>query len=398
METAQAQRKKLAQARRVVVKVGTSTLTHPDGKLNLPQMKRLTREISALHREGREVILVSSGAVGAGVGRIGAKAGHIKSIPQKQALAAIGQGALMRLYEEFFDGFGLNVAQVLLTRQDLEDRKRYVNARNTFLWLLRWKVVPIVNENDTVAVEEIRFGDNDTLSALVAGLVDADLLVLLSDVDGLYDGDPHRGGGFRLIPLVEKITPQVESLARGTGSGLAIGGMTTKITAARIATDCGVPMVIANGQKPGVLARVVAGELVGTLFCAGTGLSGRRKWILYGNRPVGTLVVDDGAKKALVESGKSLLPSGLLEVQGEFEMGNVVRVRDRNGIEFARGITNYAAEDLDRIKGLHSRQINRVLGYDYGEEVIHRDNLVLVTDSQDLDGLEEEIVDQGTKS
>lgn len=372
-------RETLSKARRIVVKIGTSTITHRGGKLDLARLERLVREIADLHHQGREVLLVTSGAVGAGIGRLGRR--PPRTILEKQALAAVGQGALMHIYEKLFAEYGIIVAQVLLTRDDVEDRRRYLNSRNAILKLLEWRVVPIINENDTVAVEEIRFGDNDTLSALVAALADAQLLIMVSDIDGLYTGDPRHDPGARLVSTVTEITPEVEQWARGAGTGLGTGGMVTKLLAARVAMNSGVFVVVANGERRGFIAEIMEGKEVGTVFVPRDyKLRHRARWIAYGNTTAGQIVVDDGARHAILRQGKSLLPAGIVEVRGEFDVGNVVSVVDLAGRELARGIVNYPSEDLVKLRGRQTAEIDAILGYRYQDEVIHRDNLVVTGD------------------
>lgn len=365
-----------SKAQRIVVKVGTSTLTHKTGKLNLLQLENIVRQLADLCNQGKQVILVTSGAVGAGVEKLGLS-GKPKTMPEKQAAAAVGQGVLLHMYEKLFAEYGQVVGQVLLTREDLADRKRYLNARHTFLTLLEFGVLPIVNENDTVAVEEIKLGDNDTLSALVASLVDADLLILLTDTDGLYDGNPRTNPFAKLIPVIEEITPEIERLAGGAGSALGTGGMATKLQAAKIATNSGIPMVIAHGAKPGIIGDIISGHFRGTLFVPGERLQSRKRWIAFGSHIQGKLIVDAGAKKALLEDGSSLLPIGITAVEGDFEVGNVVSVVGPEGLEFARGIVNYASWEIEKIKGKNTNQISAILGYKDYDEVIHRDNLVI---------------------
>lgn len=367
--------KLLNNANRIVVKVGTSSLTHKTGKLNLFQLEKIVRAIADLYNQGKQVILVTSGAVGAGVGKLGLNA-KPKTIPEKQAAAAIGQGVLLHMYEKIFGEYGLTVGQVLLTRDDLSDRKRYLNARNTLLALLRFGVIPIVNENDTVAVEEIRLGDNDTLSALVSGLVDAELLILLSDIDGLYSANPKDNPDAKIIPIIEKITPEIKAIAGGAGSKFGTGGMCTKIEAASIAISSGIPMVIANGAKPGILREITNGDFKGTLFIPRESrLHTKKCWIAFGSNINGKIIVDDGAKKVLLQNGKSLLPSGIIDVDGDFDIGSVVGVVGQKGEEFVRGIVNYSAEEIRKIKGKNTSEIIDVLGYKDYDEVIHRDNL-----------------------
>ncbi len=367
----------LSHVQRLVIKVGTSSLTHKSGKLNLAQVERLVREAADLANQGLQVVLVTSGAVGAGMGKLGFKQ-KPRTMPEKQAAAAVGQGLLMHMYEKMFAEYGHVVAQVLLTRDDLADRRRFLNARNTLLTLLGYGVIPIVNENDTVAVDEMRVGDNDTLSALVAGLVDAELLVLLSDIDGLYTADPRVDPGARFIPVVHEITHELEGQAGGAGSSLGTGGMGTKLHAARIAISSGIPMVIANGSRDGVVRQVLSGTPPGTLFIPRDNrMHIKKKWIAFGSAVQGSLHVDAGAARALVQDGKSLLPIGLTGVEGAFGPGSVVNVLDPAGEVFARGIVNYGAEELRRIQGHNSTEIAALLGYKDYDEVIHRDNLVI---------------------
>ena len=365
------------KAQRIVVKVGTSTLTHSTGKLNLEHIEHLVRQLTDLRYQGKEVELVSSGAIGAGMGKMNLDK-RPKTIPEKQAVAAIGQGILMQLYEKLFSEYGQTVAQLLLTKSDMDDRRRFLNARNTLVTLLQLGVIPIINENDTVAVEEIRFGDNDTLAALVATLVDADLLILLSDIDGLYTADPRKHPDAELIGVVPAIDASVEGAAGDVGSKFGSGGMATKIGAAKIATNAGIPMLIANGAEDGIVRRLIHGESLGTLFLARELKPHLRKsWIAFGSKVEGAITVDDGAKTALIEKGKSLLPSGIIAVSGNFHSGEVVSILDSQGREFARGITNYDQVELSRIKGVKCKDICGILGYKDYDEAIHRDNLSL---------------------
>ena len=365
----------LTSANRIVIKVGTSSLTHETGKLNLFQLEKIVRELADLSNQEKQVILVTSGAVGAGVGKLGLTC-RPKTMPEKQAAAAVGQGVLMHMYEKIFAEYGKVAAQILLTREDLADRKRYLNARNTFFALLGFGVLPIVNENDTVAVEEIRLGDNDTLSALVAGLVDADLLVLLSDIDGLYDGNPKTNPEAKLIPLISELTPEIEAMAGGAGSGLGTGGMGTKLTAAKIAMTSGIPMVIANGRRSNILRKVLAADFQGTLFLPNeVRLHTKKRWIAFGSAIQGCIYVDGGAEKAIIANGKSLLPAGIIKVTGDFDAGNVVSVWGTCGSEFARRIVNYSSAEIKKIMGKNTQEIVSILGHKDYDEVIHRDNL-----------------------
>ncbi len=372
----------VANAQKIVVKVGTSTLTHKNGKLNLEQIEKLVRQLSDLRNQGKDVVLVSSGAIGAGMGKLNLEE-RPKTIPEKQAVAAIGQGILLHIYEKIFAEYGQATAQLLLTKADLEHRQRFLNGRNTLLTLLRFGVIPIVNENDTVAFEEIKFGDNDTLAALVGTLIDADLVILLTDIDGFYDSDPRKNKHAKRISVVETIDEQVAGQAGSVGSKFGSGGMATKITAASIAVNAGIPLMIAHGAEDHIIRRLTAGEDVGTLFLPLDFKQGmkphlRKKWIAFSSHVDGRIVVDDGAKEVLIHKGKSLLPSGIVAVEGNFTAGDVVEITDTNGKEFARGITNYSGQELNRIKGQKSRDICPILGYKDFDEVIHRDNLSLI--------------------
>lgn len=368
----------VANAQKIVVKVGTSTLTHKNGKLNLEQIEKLVRQLSDLRNQGKDVVLVSSGAIGAGMGKLNLEE-RPKTIPEKQAVAAVGQGILLHIYEKIFSEYGQATAQLLLTKADLEHRQRFLNARNTLLTLLRLGVIPIVNENDTVAFEEIKFGDNDTLAALVGTLIDADLVILLTDIDGFYNGDPRKNKNAKRIPVVEMIDEQIEGLAGSVGSKFGSGGMATKITAASIAVNAGIPLMIAHGAEEHIIRRLTGGDDVGTLFLPIEMKPHlRKKWIAFGSHVGGKVVVDDGAREALIHKGKSLLPSGIVAVEGSFAAGDVVEIVDTKGREFARGITNYSASELNRIKGQKSKDICPILGYKDFDEVIHRDNLSLI--------------------
>ncbi len=363
--------------RRLVIKVGTNVLTAGTDRLNRPRIVDLARQISEARGQHVEVVLVSSGAVAAGRERLQFPAKR-KDMPLKQLLAAVGQGRLMQLYEQIFDIYDIPVAQTLLTRDDLRDRSRYLNARNTLQACLTHSVLPIINENDVVAVDEIRVGDNDNLSALVAGLIDADLLLILSDIDALYTADPRRDPQAQPIPLVEAIDATTYALAGGSNTR-GTGGMFTKIQAADLATHSGTEVVLAAGSTRDVIARVLAGELIGTRFRAvATRLESRKRWILAEMARNCRVVADSGAARALVEGGKSLLPAGVVAVEGEFERGQTVRIYNTDSQEIARGLTQYSARDLSLIKGLRSAQINERLGYDYGPEIVHRDDMVLL--------------------
>lgn len=366
----------LEKVRRVVLKVGSRVLTGKGRTLSQPVFDRLAREISAAKKRGYEVVLVSSGAIAAGMGRLGLPE-KPKTMPEKQASAAIGQSALMWSYEKAFSFYGEKVAQILLTRDDLSNRNRYLNARNTLLTLLDFGVIPIINENDTVVVQEIKFGDNDNLSALVTNLGNADLLVMLSDIDGLYDKDPRVHKSARLIRFVDQVTEEMEKKATGTLSPFSIGGMVTKLQAARKAALFGVPTVLANGMTEGLMERILRGDEVGTLFTSQVNkLTSRKHWIAFTLEPQGRIIVDEGAKRAILQKGKSLLPSGVLAAEGKFGLGDPVALSDLTGKEFAKGLTNYDSSEINKIKGLKTSEVETRLGYKYSDEIVHRDDLV----------------------
>lgn len=368
----------LNQAKRIVVKIGSSLVATRDGGLRLDQVERLTDELSTLKQNGCEVLMVSSGAIVSGIKKLGLTT-YPKSLPLKQAAAAVGQSRLMWAYEKGFERTGQTVAQVLLTHQELGDRKLFLNARHTLAALIELGVIPIVNENDTVAVDEIRLGDNDSLAGQVAHLVDADLLVILSDVDGLFTEDPTVNRSATLIPLVNEITPDIERRAGLARSFEGTGGMATKVMAAKKAAEYGVPTLILNGEKPGLLPSVLQGTEAGTLFLPRERrLASRKHWIAFTLRARGQVALDDGAVEALKHRGKSLLPSGIIAVKGDFEAGDAITCTDRHGKEFAKGLTNCSSETLTRIKGLKSAEVKQVIGQQEYEEVIHRDNLVIL--------------------
>ncbi len=368
----------IAAYHRIVVKLGTNLLTAGTDHLDLEVMAILVGQVARLHQQGLELIIVSSGAIAAGRHKLGMFKER-KDIPFRQVLASVGQSSLMQAYEQLFSWHGITIAQALLTKADMSDRAGYLNARNTLLALLELKVVPIVNENDVVAIDEIKeakFGDNDNLSAMVANLVDADVLLLLGDVKGLYTADPFTDAKAELIPKVEKIDAYVESLA---GSYQGTGGMATKIEAAKLATSSGVAVIIADGGEPGVIGRLVYGEPLGTSFPPlATKLESRKRWMLSGLGSRGRLIIDAGATAALKKEKGSLLPIGVKEVEKEFHRGDVVDIVDPRGTHIARGITNYSSSDIQIIRGAHSGEIMALLGYEYGAEVVHRNNLVLL--------------------
>lgn len=366
---------------RIVVKFGTSLLTGGSERLDRDVMSSLVAQVAQLHKRGREVVVVSSGAIASGRHRL-ELARKLKGIPFKQVLASVGQYYLMQAYERLFQQHDITVAQALLAKTDLVDRAGYLNARNTLLALLELKVLCVVNENDVVAVDELeeaRFGDNDNLSAMVANLIDADLLLLLTDAAGLYTADPHRDTNARLISEVKQIDSEIERLAADTYGDLGTGGMITKLEAARLATASGVTVVIADGREPDVILRVAGGEAVGTRFLpVASKLESRKRWMLSGLSTKGRLVVDSGAATALRKQKRSLLAAGIREVEGTFQRGDIVNIYDPGGVQLGCGITNYSSADINAIKGAHSRKITTLLGYDYGSEVVHRNNLVVL--------------------
>jgi glutamate 5-kinase len=365
------------RARRIVVKVGSGVLTDAAGGVRAAAFGNLARQISALVEQRREVVLVTSGAIAMGSKALGWPHPG-RSIPEKQAAAAVGQIGLVDLYRKRFARHDRQVAQVLLTRSGLEQRERFLNARHTLHTLLAIGVVPIVNENDTVATEEIRFGDNDNLSATVVNLVGAELLVIVTDVDGLYHEPPAPGRPTPpLFDVVTRIDAAVERAAGGSTRAFGRGGMTTKLEAAKTAARCGAATVLCNGAEKDVLLRVAAGEPVGTLFQTGDRLASRKHWLAFTTRTRGTLHVDEGAVRAVVDRGKSLLPAGITGIDGEFGIGDPVACFDPAGREVARGLVAYSSEAIERIAGLPTRRIGQVLGYSNGAEVIHRDDLVL---------------------
>lgn len=375
----EASREALKKAKRIVIKVGTSTITYANGKRNFSQIDRLAREISDLQNQGKEMILVTSGAVAVGVDRMGLP-GKPKTIPGKQAAAAVGQGVLMHTYEKFFADYGQIVAQVLITKTEAIDRHRYTNTRNTFMELMRQRVIPIVNENDVVALDELKIGDNDNMSALVAGIVDADLVIILSDVDGLYTANPQTHPDAVIVPEVAEITPEIEASAGGVGSARGTGGMATKIQAAKAATSSGIHLVIASGTEKNAITRVLQGEELGTLFVSRENrLQFRKRWLAFGAKIAGSIVVDDGCAKAIRKAGGcSILPAGVFAVQGEFLPGSTVSVIDKDAHELARGLVHYSSAELEQIKGCNSSEIANILGHKNFDEVIHRDNLVIL--------------------
>jgi glutamate 5-kinase len=369
----------IALAHTIVVKVGTNVLAGPDGTLDRGRIQALADGVERIRQAGRKVALVSSGAIGAGIGRLNLPR-RPTDLRHLQACAAVGQSFLMRAYEECLAQHGQPTAQILLTASDFDSRTRYLNARNTILTLLEWGCLPIINENDTVSVAEIRFGDNDHLAALVTNLLQAPLLILLSVVDGLYSADPHLEASATLLETVPNIDTSILNRAGTTRSTLGSGGMVSKLRAARLATAAGESVIMANGTRPGVLESILAAETVGTLFLPhGTTMPAWKRWLGFTVRPRGKLLTDAGARRAVQDKGRSLLPIGIIGVTGLFGKGDVVSLCDANGIEFARGLTNYSADDALRICGLRTEQVAEVLGELPYEEVVHRDNLVVLS-------------------
>ncbi|MBC7190415.1 glutamate 5-kinase [Candidatus Aerophobetes bacterium] len=365
----------LAEAKKIVLKIGGSLL-FKNNRPDLEFIEKLAEKVAELKKEGKRVVIVSSGAIAFGKKEVGSSFSS-ETIPPKQALASIGQIKLMTLYSEFFKKYSLLVGQVLLSASDFSNRLTYINARNTILTLFDMGAVPVVNENDTVAVEEIKFGDNDTLSALVACLIDADILIILSDVRGLYTSDPKKNAGAKFLPVIEKIDKKIEEMAMETSVEGRVGGMQTKIKAAKIATRSGIFVVIGGGEN--FLEEFFSGKEAGTIFLPTPHrLESRKRWIAYGRRTKGNIFVDRGAKKAILEKGSSLLPVGVRKVTGKFQQGDSVSLLDEEGQEFARGIVYYSSEELEKIKGLKTCEIQKKLGYKHYDEVIHRDNLVIL--------------------
>ena len=369
-------------ANRIVVKVGTALITGGDGGLNLETMASVVSQIAALLADGCRVALVSSGAVAAGRRALPESAAGYRNLPLRQALAAVGQGRLMNVYEQLFGWRDVHVAQALLTNRDINDREGYLNIRNTLIGLMDCGIVPIINENDVVAVDELggrAFGDNDMLSAMVANIVDADALIMLGHVDGLFTADPHADPQARLVPEVTAFTDEIEALAGPSLDGQGRGGMVTKLEAAKLATASGVNVAIAGGRTPNVIPRIVKGEPLGTRFPAGvTRIESRKRYLLSQMSESESLAIDGGAVRALVCRSASLLPAGVARAAGDFERGDVVMVADERGRPIACGISNYGSQDIERVKRMRSDMIEPTLGYYYGDEIIHRDNLVIL--------------------
>ncbi|BCB96127.1 glutamate 5-kinase [Dissulfurispira thermophila] len=363
---------------RIVIKIGSNILTDIKGGLNQKRIYSIAKDISDVCEAGHEIVIVSSGAVAAGMKKLGLKE-KPKDIRLKQAAAAVGQSSLMWAYEKSFSDFKKKVAQVLLTREDFSERSRYLNSKNTIITLLSYGIIPIINENDTVATDEIKFGDNDHLAALVSGLVDAERLIILSDVEGLYSSDPNKNPDAKIIPFVNEITSELEAMAGGAGSIVGTGGMYSKILAAKKAVSYGIKVNIISGRKKGLIVSLLRGIHYGTEFKPHLKrISSRKGWIAYAIKPKGSLIIDDGAVNAILKAGKSLLPSGIVKVDGVFDIGDAVYCVDIRGKRIAKGIVNYSSHDTEKIKGKKTSEIEPILGYKYSDEVVHRDNLVLL--------------------
>ncbi len=366
----------LKKVKRAVIKIGSGVLTRKSG-LNLNLIDDLATEVCKLRKKGIEIILVSSGAIAAGLKKAGLSK-RPTSLSQMQALAAMGQSNLIMAYEEAFSRQGAKAAQILLTRDDLTHRRRYLNARNTLMTLLSWKIIPIINENDTVGIDEIKFGDNDNLSALVVNLTESHLLVNLTNIDGLYDKDPRCHPDAQLIPLVEKVDRRITRAANTIPGFLGTGGMASKLMAARNISLGGIASIIANGSKPDILKDIFSGKSCGTFFLPeASALNSRKQWIAFTKKTKGSIEIDKGAENALTKNGKSLLPSGITAVEGRFNMGDSVVIQDKNRQKIAIGMVNYSSGDLQKIIGARTSQIESILGYRHDDEIVHRDNLIL---------------------
>jgi len=374
-------RAQLTTAQRIVIKVGSNFVATPEGAFNHALLDGVIAEIAALNREGREVLLVTSGAVRLGLAKMGLLSGPRPDLSTRQAAASVGQVELIASYNAAFAAQGCTVGQLLLTGDDVADRRRYLHIRNTLLPLLhRHNVVPVINENDSTSVEGVQIGENDRLAALIAGKVQCDLLIILSDVEGLYTADPRTNPEATLLHEVTRITPAMDAMAGGSTSGVGRGGMRSKLAAAKIATRMGAHLVVALGKHPRVIERILAGEEIGTLFTARAEnrVSARKQWLGFAANPQGKLQVDAGATSALAQRGSSLLPVGIREVDGEFQAGDVVSIVDPTGREIARGLVNYGCDEIRQIAGQHTAQIEQILGYHPYDEAVHRDNLILL--------------------
>lgn len=374
----------LERCRRLIIKVGSAVLTGPRG-LNLVMIHRLSDQLAELREKGLEIVIVTSGAVASGVRKVGLTE-RLRTIPQKQAAAAVGQGALMEAWEGAFYKYDLLVAQILLTTEDLAHRHRYLNARNTLETLLDWGILPIINENDTVVIEEIKFGDNDQLAATIAGLIGADLVINLTDTEGLYDCDPRVDASARLIPVVHGFDSKLLACAGSAPGSVGTGGMVTKLNAAKKCLASGIPMIIAPGKERDIILRLFNGENLGTLFLPRKRIyQGKKLWLANLPKPAGDIVLDKGAVRALKEHGKSLLPIGIAKVRGTFGVGAPVRCLDETEEIVGIGLTNYRSTEIEQIKGHHSEEIERIIGYKHSDEVIHRNNFVLTGDAGEME-------------
>lgn len=369
----------LSNIKNLIIKIGSSSLCDDEGNINKEKILNLIQQIAYIKRKGIKITLVSSGAINAGVHIMNLNS-RPQTIPQKQALAAIGQASLMQIYEDLFSLFNLKCAQILLNHDDFDDRKRLMNFNNAMQALIDYDVVPIINENDTLAVDEIKVGDNDTLASLIVPAVNADMVVLVSDIDGLYDDNPHTNKNAKLIRNVDGITKEIEGMAKDASSKVGTGGMVTKIRAAKVCNDFGCDMAIVNGNQPNVLIDLIEGQDVGTYFDGkpGRNLSSRQHWIMYRSTPKGTIVVDEGARLALVTNHTSLLPKGIVDVRGNFLISQIIDIVDLNDNLLARGMANYSSDEIKLIKGLKTSEIEEVLHYKDYDEVVHANNLVLV--------------------
>jgi len=366
----------LKGAKKILVKVGSGVLTGRNG-LDLDIIEQLVDEIAEYSRRGLHFVIVSSGAIASGTNRMGFKE-KLKSLPQKQAAAAVGQGRLMRVYSQAFGRHKLITAQMLLTMSDLTDRQRFLNVRNTLSTLMEWGVIPIINENDTVSVDEIKFGDNDNLAAMMANITEVNLLINLTSTEGLYDRDPRGSEASRLIPLVREITAQIEEAASSEADTAGMGGMRSKVIAAKKVTAFGIPYIIAHGRKAGIVGEILSGRETGTLFLPGAQhLKSKKHWIAFTLRSRGKICIDGGAHDAIMNKGKSLLPSGVVSVEGDFGVGDPVTCVDANGAVIAKGLVNYSSSDIDKIRGLKTSRIEQVLGEKPYDEIIHRDNMAV---------------------
>jgi len=368
----------LKKPRRVLIKIGSSVLSDPVTVINFNAFAGLVDQIALLKSKGCEIVIVSSGAIAIGLRKLGIKQ-RPQNIPLKQAAAAVGQTGLMENYDRFFKEKNIKVAQVLLTDLILKNRSRFLNARNTLFTLLELGIIPIINENDSVVVDEIKLGDNDNLASITTNLIEADLLIILTDRDGLYETNPQKNKGSRLVPLVTKITRKVEGFADESTSSQGVGGMATKIASAKHATKYGIPVIIANGLAPNILDSIFQGDEVGTLFLPQKSkIPSRKHWIAYTLKPKGDLIIDDGAKEAILKKRKSLLPIGVVAIKGDFKFGDSVCIVDKKQKEIARGLANYSSSELKQILGISSKEIKRILGYRHYDEVVNRDDLVVL--------------------